>query len=115
VSKYSAAVTFSASPDAVLAAAFHVFHNDWGKMPEQGPHGVSTWTPLVEFGPSGAENVTLSVTGAGPLGTTVIVCSKSMPLAFSGRRNRRNVEHAIRRVSEQLAIFNGGRTNSADG
>jgi hypothetical protein len=36
---YSATATFNASPDAVLAAAFYVFRNDYGKTPEQGPRG----------------------------------------------------------------------------
>jgi hypothetical protein len=104
VSHYSATTTFSAGPGAVLAAAFHVFRNDWGRMPEQGPRGVSTLTPLSGSGTSGAENVTLFVTGVGPQGTTVTVRSESAPLVFTaGRRNQRNVEHAIRRVGEHLA------------
>jgi hypothetical protein len=104
VSKYSAAATFSASPDAVLAAAFHIFRNDWGKALQQDP-GVSTSTPLSEFGFT--EHVTLLVTDAGPQGTTVTVCSTS-PGRFgltARRKNRRNVEHAIRRVGEHLATM----------
>jgi hypothetical protein len=97
VSRYSAAATFRASPDAVLAATFHVFRNDWGKALQQGP-GVSTSTPLSEYGLT--QHVTLLVTDAGPQGTTVTVRSTS-PLRFgllARRKNRRNVEHAIRRV-----------------
>jgi hypothetical protein len=106
VSKYSATVTFSASPDAVLAAAVHVFHNDWGKVPQQGPRGVSTSTPIAQAGRSGAEHVTLFVVGAGPQGTTVTVRSKSLLFGFlAKRKNQRNVEHAIRRVGEQLAAM----------
>jgi hypothetical protein len=110
VSKYSAAATFSASPDAVLAAAFHVFRNDWGKALQQGP-GVSTSTPLSASRSAGPEHVTLIVTEAGPQGTTVTVCSKSL-LRFgflAKRRNRRNVAHAIRRVGEQLATMQAQR------
>ena len=104
MSKYSATVTFRASPESVLAAAFGVFHNDWGKVPEQGPRGIRTSTPLSGSGTSGTEDVSLFVTGAGPQGTTVTVSSRSAPLVFmNGGRNRRNVEHAIRRVGEQLA------------
>jgi hypothetical protein len=106
VSKYSAAVTFSASPDAVLAAAFHVFRNDWGKALQQGP-GVGTSNPLSASRRCGAEHVTLLVTDAGPQGTTVTVCSTS-PLRFgflTKRRNQRNAGHAIRRVGEHLATM----------
>jgi hypothetical protein len=104
VSKYSAAATFSASPDAVLAATFHVFRNDWGKALQQGP-GVSTSTPVSESGLT--EHVTLLVTDARPQGTTVTVCSTSLGrFGFLARRkNRRNVEHAIRRVGEHLATM----------
>ncbi len=101
---YSATATFNASPDAVLAAAFYVFRNDYGKTPEQGPRGVSTSTLLTPFGTAGAENVTLSVTGVGPEGTTVTVRSQSAPFVLmAGRRNRRNVERTISRVGEKLA------------
>jgi hypothetical protein len=106
VSKYSATATFSASPDAVLAAAVHVFHNDWGKVPQRGPREVSTSTLLTEFGQSGTERVTLLVTGAGPQGTTVTVRSKSLLFFFlAGKKNQRNVAHVIRRVGEQLATM----------
>ena len=101
---HSATATFNASPDAVLAAAFYVFRNDYGKTPEQGPRGVSTSTVLTPFGTAGAENVTLFVTGTGPQGTTVTVRSQSAPFVFmAGRRNRRNVERAISRIGEKLA------------
>jgi hypothetical protein len=107
VSKYSAVATFGASPDAVLAAGFHVFRNDWGKALQQGS-GVSTWTPLSsQSGLTPRQHVTLLVTSAGPQGTTVTVRSMS-PLQFgllARRKNRRNVEHVIRRVGEQLATM----------
>jgi hypothetical protein len=104
VSKYSATATFSAGPDAVLAAAFHVFRNDWGGMARQGPGSVQTLTPV--SGSSGSQLVTLSVTSARPQGTTVTVRSQALPrVFFVGRKNRRNVEHAIRRVGEQLATM----------
>jgi hypothetical protein len=104
LSKYSAGATFSASPDAVLEATVHVFRNDWGRALQQGP-GVSTSTPLSESGLT--EHVTLLVTNAGPQGTAVTVCSTS-PRRFgfvARRKNRRNVEHAIRRVGQHLATM----------
>ena len=104
MSRYSAAATFRASPDAVLAATVHVFRNDWGKALQQGPK-VSAWTPLSQYWLS--QHVSLLVTGAGPGGTTVTVRSTA-PLRFgflARRKNRRNVAHAIRRVGEQLATM----------
>lgn len=63
---YSARAMFNAGREEVLAAAFHVFHNDWGKMPERGPRGVNTRTPLTGSGTAGAEYATLSVSSVGP-------------------------------------------------
>jgi len=106
--KYSTTVTFNASPEAVLAAAADVLQRDFRVRALSGPRGVSgsAGMSLLSWG----ENLSVSVDGAGPLGTTVTVRSASaMPLQFIDYgRNRRNVEKLASQISGRLTMGTPG-------
>jgi len=101
--QYSTAVTFAASPDAVLAAAADVIERDFQVRASPGPGGVSgsTGMSLLSWG----ENLSVTVDSAGPQGTSVTVRSASaIPFQFVDYgRNRRNVERLAGQLSGRLA------------
>lgn len=106
--KYSTTVTFNAAPDAVLAAAADVLQRDFRVRASQGTSGVSGSTRMSFL--SWGENLSVSVDGAGPQGTSVTVRSASvMPLQFIDYgRNRRNVEKLAGQLTGRLAPGTAG-------
>lgn len=100
--QYSTTVTFSTSPEAVLAATADVLQRDFRVTAVPGPTGVSgsTGISLMSWG----EKLSVTIDSAGPQGTSVTVRSASaMPLqVIDYGRNRRNVEKLAGQLSGRL-------------